>query len=113
MIVEENIHLVKMSSKSGNGHTNSGMTLQRFQNRINKSMAAKGIHVSNNIDLLSLKRSERPKDGLAATKSNQRSQSPPKRDPMTALSKSYGSPGSYKNVTSPHQPIINFTVQKI
>ena len=31
LIVEENMHLVKMSSKSGNGHVvTSGMTIERF-----------------------------------------------------------------------------------
>lgn len=42
LIVEENMHLVKMSSKSGNGPINSGVTLQNFQNRIHSSLAAKG-----------------------------------------------------------------------
>ena len=38
LIVEENMHLVRMSSKSGNGLMNTGVTIQKFSNRINNKI---------------------------------------------------------------------------
>ena len=106
LIVEENMHLVKMSSKSGNGHVvTSGMTIERYQNRIHSSMVAKGVPVHHNIDILALKRANRPKEDLA------RSTSPHRNYRGSAVMS--GSPNSYKDrysAASPTSAIKNFSV---
>lgn len=62
-MIEENMHLVKMSSKSGNGYMN-GLTIERLQRKMNGKEEDQS---KSCIDLLYLKLSNRPieNDGSA------------------------------------------------
>ena len=117
LIVEENMHLVKMASKSGNGQLKSGLTLQKFQNRIHSSMAEKGQRVDHNIDILSLKQSNRPMKASYRHRQGNLKNSSQSPNHRVNLNRSQHSPPGIKNYpertkTSP-SAVKNFTASRL